>query len=65
MSAAVGVLTTAADDARSATPLGADEEAKVEIAAGSAGGPAEDGEEDDDSDAADPPECSARNPVTV
>jgi hypothetical protein len=51
MSAAVGVLTTAADDdARSATLLGADEDAKVEI---------------DDSDAVDPPECSALNPAEV
>jgi hypothetical protein len=66
MSAAVGVLTTAADDdARSATLLVADEDAKVEIDADSDEGPAEDGEEDDDSDAVDPPECSALNPAEV
>lgn len=55
----MGVLTTAADDdARSATLLGADSDE----------GAAEDGEENDDSDAVnpselDPPECLALNPV--
>jgi hypothetical protein len=66
MSAAVGALTTAADDdARSATLLGADEDAKVEIDADSDEGPSEDGEEDDDSDDVDTPECLALNPVEV
>jgi hypothetical protein len=57
------VLTSAADDdARSATLLGADEDAKVEIDAAS--------DEDDDSDAVDPPErdaseCLALNSVEV
>jgi hypothetical protein len=50
------VLTTAADDdARSATLLGADEDE----------GPAEDAEENDDSDAVNPSECLALDPVEV
>jgi hypothetical protein len=58
------------DNTRSATLLGADEDAGVEIDAevvmdaDSDEGPAEDEEEDDGSDAADdPPECSALDPV--
>jgi hypothetical protein len=65
MSAAAGVLTTAADDdARSATLLGADEDARVEIDADSDEGPSED-EEEDDSDDAGTPECLALDPVEV
>ena len=59
-SAAAGVLTTAADDdTRSAALLDADEDARVEIDAGSDEGPSED-EEADDSDT---PECLALNPA--
>jgi hypothetical protein len=65
MSAAAGVLTTAADDdARSATLLDADEDARVETDADSDEGPSDD-EEEEDSDDADTPECLALNPVEV
>jgi len=63
MSAAAGVLTTAADDdARSATLLDEDEDARVEIDADSDEGPSED-EEADDSGDSDTPECLALNPA--